>query len=155
MTELTCPSDKVYVKFIKQCYNFASEESFEIWDGNDLLYKSPTFVDKALRTIEYCLNATEHSQYTLKIKDSFGDSWSNGAYLQIEGIHNTIFFKNLMTLQNNEVYPLSLYYAIHKNDQWRMVASTIAGSWTEYDYADSTWSLVTSGSVISSYHSSK
>ena len=79
LTELTCPSDKVYVKFIKQCYNFASEESFEIWDGNDLLYKSPTFVDKALRTIEYCLNVTEHSQYTLKIKDSFGDSWSNGA----------------------------------------------------------------------------
>ncbi len=151
MTELTCPSDKVYVKFIKQCYNFASEESFEIWDENDLLYKSPTFVDKALRTIEYCLNATEHSQYTLKIKDSFGDSWSNGAYLQIEGIHNTIFFKNLMTLQNNEVYPLSLYYAIHKNDQWRMVASTIAGSWTEYNYADSTWTLVTLGSVTSSY----
>ena len=104
-------------------------------------------VNNELRIIEYCLDASTNSQYTLKLKDSWGDSWTNGAYLEVQGIHGNTFFKNLMTQQGGDEYSLSLYYGINKNDQWKMTSSSISGTWTQYNYADSTWTQVTLGSV--------
>ena len=132
---------------MKQSYSFASEESFEVWSGSQKLYGSPVLVNNELRVIEYCLDASTNSQYTLKLKDSWGDSWTNGAYLEVQGIHGNTFFKNLMSQQGGDEYSLSLYYGINKNDQWKMNSSSISGTWTQYNYADSTWTQVTLGSV--------
>ena len=69
LTDTTCASNTVYVKFIMHTGVFGSEnESFEIYDGNTLLYTSPVFESNALREWEHCLTATVNNQYTLQVK---------------------------------------------------------------------------------------
>ena len=127
--------------------SWANEESFEIYGNGVLLETSPTFVNSELRVLEYCLTATTNSQYTLKMKDSYGDCWTAGSWLMAEGLYGNRIFKNFLTANSEEEYTLSLYYGVMKNAVWKMVSGSISGTWTEYNYADSTWTEVTLGSV--------
>ena len=100
-----------------------------------------------LQASEFCIDPTTNNQYTLKMKDSYGDSWSSGSWISIEGIYGNIVYKGFLTDSREEEIPLSLYYGIMKNAEWRLTSSSVSGNWLEYDYADSTWSEVTLGSV--------
>ena len=127
---------------------FGSEnESFEIYDGNTLLYTSPVFESNALREWEHCLTATVNNQYTLQMKHAWGSTWISGSYLTIQGISGNRVFKNYMTKNNVESFSLSLYYAVNMNDQWKLTWSTVSGTWTENPYNDNDWTPVTLGSV--------
>ena len=54
-------------------------------DPTDLIKGvSPTLSTYTDRVIEHCLPANTNNQYTLKLKDSHGDSWSAGAFFMIE-----------------------------------------------------------------------
>ena len=150
-SDLTCDSGQTYVKFVKKCGTLdASEESFEVFDGSTLLYTGSGFADNEERTIEQCLSSSSNNQYTLKMIDSYGNSWYNGASLTIYGQYGNVVFKNFMTAGDEEVHPFSLYYGISKNTAWKMTSGSVTGSWTEYNFEESGWTEETLGSVSGS-----
>ena len=94
LADITCTTGQTYVKFTKKCgASYASEESFEIWSGGSKIYTSPTFANNEERTIEQCLASSTNNQYQLKMKDGYGDSWSGGSFLTIEGPYGNRVFK--------------------------------------------------------------
>lgn len=147
LSDMTCPSNQVYMKLYKKSTSYASEESVKIYSGNTLLETTPTLVNNAIREIPYCLTGSTNSQYSIKLEDSYGDSWSSGSWVMIEGEYGNRVFKNYLTASREETYPLSLYYAIKKTELWKMKSSSVTGTWTEYNYNDADWSSVTLGSV--------
>ena len=147
-SDLTCDSGQTYVKFVKKCGTLdASQESFEVYSGSTLLYTGSGFANNEERTIEQCLTSSTNNQYTLKMIDSYGNSWYNGAFLTIYGQYDNVVFKNFMTAGDEEVHPFSLYYGISESAQWKMTSGSVTGSWTEYNFEESGWTEVTLGSV--------
>ena len=144
---ISCDSTKVYLNVTKQSKSWASEESYEIWGNGVRLVQSPSLTNNELQAFEYCINATSNNQYTLKMKDSYGDSWAAGSWISIEGIYGNRVYKGFLTHVHLEELPISLYYGIMKNAEWRLTSGSVSGTWLEYDYADSSWSQVTLGSV--------
>ena len=137
---LTCDEGKAYIKTIKQAplYYF-DEESFVIRNGDTNLVTSLPFTASELRTTEYCLDATTNYQYTLDIKDSYGDGWGNPSYLIIEGLYGNIIFKGTLYLGTIKTYGLTVNYPVMQSADWK-TSSEAAASWTEYSFSDSTWS---------------
>ena len=133
----------------KSASSYANEESFQIKNGNTVLQTSPTFSNSETRTIEYCLTATTNSQYTLLLKDSYGDSWSSGSWVTAQGEYGNYVFKNYLTAAREESYTLSLYYAIKKTQSWKFTSglTTIDNSWYTAGFNDGAWQTVTLGSV--------
>ena len=118
LADITCTSSQVYLKVSKQSgASWACEESYEIYGNGALLYTSPTFADGELRVTEYCLTATTNSQYSLKIKDSYGDSWASGSWVMLEGLYGNRVYKGFLTASLEETVPFSLYYGVSKQDQ--------------------------------------
>ena len=98
LSDLSCTDGQTYVKFVKKCgYSWATEESFEVYSGSTLLYTGDTFANNEERTIEQCLTSSTNNQYTLKLIDSYVDSWYNGAYLAIYGVSGNVVFKSFLT----------------------------------------------------------
>ena len=148
---IECTGDQVYFKYYKQSgAQYANEESFEIYSGNSKIFTSPVFANGELRINEHCLSSAVNNQYTIKLKDSGGDSWYSGSWLIIEGEYGNRVFKNMLTDESEEEYTLSLYYAVQKYSSWKMTSGSVTGSWTEYNYNDASWNQVTLGSSISS-----
>ncbi|OAO16112.1 hypothetical protein AV274_2162 [Blastocystis sp. ATCC 50177/Nand II] len=152
VSALTCSDGDVYVAITKKCTVYASEDSYRIWDGNTALISSSRFSNNEQRTDEYCLPATTNNQYSITMTDSSGDSWGDsrgGAWMSVAGVYGNVFFKNYMTERRDERFKLSLYYPIMKNQQWKMITSTMSlpRDWTLHNYPTSTWNDVTLGSV--------
>ena len=69
--DITCSSSQVYVKLRKQCgMQHANEEKYQIIHNGEVVATSPIFVNNELRESEFCLPASPHSVYTLKLMDS-------------------------------------------------------------------------------------
>ncbi|KAM7454746.1 hypothetical protein BLSTO_04496 [Blastocystis sp. subtype 1] len=152
-SDLTCQPSEVYVKFTKKSMSsYASEESFKVYSGNELLMTSPTFANNELRDIEYCLPATQNNQYTIQLLDSGKDSWQSGSWVRIAGVYGNTVFRNLMSDANKEDYSFSLYYAIAKNQQWKAFSSitTIDTAWMSPSFSDGEWQDATLGSFETS-----
>ena len=152
LSTLVCEQGQVYVAVTKQCQSWANEESYTILNGGTTLVTSAAFANYEQRTDEYCLPATTNNQYSINFHDSYstaGDSWTSGAWASVAGIYGNIFFKNYMTEKRDELFPLSLYYPIMKNQQWKMFSSTssIASDWFAVNFSDGNWQQVTLGSV--------
>ena len=152
LSTLVCEQGQVYVAVTKKCVSWASEESYTILNGGTTLVTSAAFANNEQRTDEYCLPATTNNQYSINFHDSFstaGDSWSSGAWASVAGIYGNVFFKNYMTEKRDELFPLSLYYPIMKNQQWKMFSSTssIASDWFAVNFSDGNWQQVTLGSA--------
>ena len=147
LSTMECTAGQTYMKFTKYSTYYANEETWEIYDGSTKIYTSPVLANSQYRIIETCLSSSTNDQYTLKLKDSYGDSWSAGSVLFVDGLYGNVMFKGYLTDNNEETYTLSLYTPVKKQDQWKLTSGTISGTWTEYNYADSTWSQVTLGSV--------
>ena len=146
---LECAADQNYVRILKVNKNSAAEESFKVLAGSATLIQSITLTDNEAQTFEYCIAKRSNSQYTLEMKDSYGDSWTTGSYIEIRGKYDNLFFKNYMIDKTREQYALSLYYPIEKNDQWKMTtgATGTIGTWTQYAFDDNSWTAVTLGSA--------
>ena len=113
---------------------------------------SAAFANYEQRTDEYCLPATTNNQYSINFHDSWstaGDSWESGSWVSVAGEYGNVFFKNYMTEKRDELFPLSLYYPIMKNQQWKMFSSTssIASDWFAVNFSDGNWQQVTLGSA--------
>ena len=139
-----CPSDQVYAKITKVTKSWASEESFKILNGESEFYASPSFEDNSERVLETCLGSPTNNIYSLHMYDSGGDSWSDGAWISIEGINGNLVFKQMMTAGSIETYQFSLYYPINKGDTWKYNANA-SGSWTLVYYNDEKWEDVVTG----------
>ena len=149
MATITCEDGKVYVSITKKCTSYASEESYQILSGSSVLVTSASFADNEERTNEYCLTASTNNQYTFKMIDQYGDSWSSGSWVMISGLYGNVVFKNYMTKGSEEAVTLSLYYPIMKTQQWKTFSSTssIASDWFAVNFSDGNWQQVTLGSA--------
>ena len=143
---MECSSDKVYAKVIKKTLRWASEESFTISAGNAVEFVSPPLAENEERVMEMCLSITNNHVYTLKMKDSRNDSWSDGAWIAIEDSNEHIIFKNMMTAKSNEETLFALYSPISKNGEWKMEFNFQSG-WNQFSFDDSAWSSYTHGST--------
>ena len=143
---MECSSDKVYAKVTKKTLRWASEESFTIAAGESVEFVSPSLAENEERVMEVCLSITDNHIYTLRMKDSRGDSWSDGAWIAIEDSNDHTVFKNMMTEKSNEETLFALYSPIPKNGEWKMGESIQAG-WNQYSFDDSAWSSFTCGST--------
>ena len=97
----------MYVKFTKKTLTLASQESFKILSGSQVLYTSPSLTNNQERVLEVCLPQTTNNQYTLGMYDTTS-YWSSGAWLMIEGINGNRVFKGMMTTSRTQEQPLSL-----------------------------------------------
>ena len=134
------------MKITKRTRAWGKEESFTIMDstGGTIYYTSPVLANNDERTFEVCLPATTNSQYRLGCYDGGNDSWSDGAWIQLEGINGNTVFKGFMASSSSEVYPLSLYSPINKDDSWKYTADA-SGDWTTVAFSDNAWTTVTVG----------
>ena len=144
---LECSDTENYLKVTKKSKRYAGEESFVIRSGSTTVLQSPEFESHTTQTFEYCVPKNTNNQYSMQLEDSYGDSWYAGAWLELRGIYDNIFFKNMMVHTNHEDYALSLYYPILKNASWKMTSSA-TGTWTQYTYDDSAWNTVTLGTEM-------
>ena len=141
---IACPNGQTYLKIVKKTLSWASEESFMIISGSQTLYTSPSLVNNDERTLETCLTAAANNQYTLKMKDTFGDSWTNGGWIKLYSINENIVFKGFMDQSREQDVPFSLYSPIDKNAVWKF-SNNYAGDWRNYNFADSGWTEITLG----------
>ena len=79
--------------------------------------------------------------------DGYGDSWSDGAWIQFESINGNVVYKAMMTEKSLQTEPLSLYSPINKNEAWKYTANA-SGDWKAYNYGDSSWTDYTSGGEV-------
>ena len=128
----------MYAKVIKKCARYAREESLQITTGSTVLYTSPAFEDDKEKTLNVCLPSTHNNQYTLILKDSISDSWSDGSYVTIEGEYGNVVIKTFMTEMKTEEVPLSLYTPVKKTDTWKK-ATAAASGWTDFAFEDGSW----------------
>ena len=143
---LDCDSNQNYLKIIKKTGSWANEESFDIRNGNTALYTSPSLTNNQVRTIETCLTSTTHSIYTLRMKDSAGDGWSNLAYIELYGIHGNMVYKGMMVEKRLEEVQFSLYTPIGYGASWKYTDSA-SGNWKGASFSDNDWTTVTLGST--------
>ena len=148
-TTTSCAAEQVYVAVTKKCTTMAEEESYQILRENTVVITSSPFAENEQRTDEYCLPSSAHTQYVLKLKDSARNSWMAGAWISVAGLYGNIVFKNYMTEDVEESFPLSLYYAISKQQQWKMFVtfSEIDATWNALGFDDSTWQTVVPATI--------
>ena len=143
-TAVVCSDQENWVKIIKQNRNHATEESVQIYGGTQILYSSPPQVIDQLYSIDYCLEKTVNDQYTISLVDSYGDSWTNGAYLEVHGPYENIVFKGYLYAKRTLTNALSLYNPLKTNAEWKFTNSYASG-WTSIDYNDDSWTSVVLG----------
>ena len=139
------------MKVIKKCMNHAAEESYEIYSGDSKLVTSAPFSNNEERADEYCLTSNTNNQFVLTLKDSYGDSWTTGTWVRVEGAYGNILLKTMMKENREESYPLSLYYPVLKSSEWKMYssASSVPENWSSLAFSDD-WQQVALGTAIPS-----
>ena len=142
---LDCDDGEVYVAVTKRSTSSGSEEKYQILNGTTVL-KEGTWFPEGESTSEYCLTATTNNQYSIKLRDGYRDSWKNGAWVSVAGEYGNVVLKTMMVESSEELFALSLYYPVKKNEEWRMTSS-IVDDWMDVDFDDEGWSAVTLGSV--------
>lgn len=55
------------------------------------------------------------------MNDSFGDSWTDGGWIEVYGINGNMAFKGMMAEGRTETHPISLYAPINKNANGSML----------------------------------
>ena len=145
----SCAAGQVYVAVTKKCTTMAEEESYQILRENTVVITSSPFAENEQRTDEYCLPSSAHTQYVLKLKDSARNSWMAGAWISVAGLYGNVVFKNYMTEDVEESFPLSLYYAISKQQQWKMFVTfgEIDATWNALAFDDSTWQTIAPATI--------
>lgn len=141
---LDCDDGEVYVAVTKRSTSSGSEEWYQILNGTTVL-KVGTWFPEGESTSEYCLTATTNNQYSIKLRDGYRDSWKNGAWVSVAGEYGNVVLKTMMVENSEELFALSLYYPVKKNEEWRMTSSLIADDWMDVDFDDEGWSAVTLG----------
>ena len=150
VAEELCDTGKTYARFYMVCKSYCTEQSFTISSGETVVYTSGPFVNNEISDTNDCLTSSSNDQYTLKLSDSFGDSWASGSYLAIYGEYGNIFFKGYLLSDSNDELTLSMHYPIKRYQAWKL-SNQYSADWMQTDFQDSAWSEETMGSVTGSY----
>ena len=145
VTSLECATNEDYLKILRVTTTTASEESYTISNGDTVLVEGSNIPDSSEVTTEHCISASSNHLYSFEMKDTWGDAWSAGSYIEISGMYGNIFFKNMMVGLNFESYTLSLYYPILKGQTWKLSSGSAPDSWNSVSFSDSAWSDYTAG----------
>ena len=82
------------------------------------------------------------------MNDSYGDSWTDGGWIEVYGINGNMAFKGMMAEARTETHPISLYAPINKNAEWKYASGAQAsGNWKDLNYSDASWTSITLGST--------
>ena len=146
VSSLECDSNKNYIKLIKQNQNYPGEERYTILAGETQLVTTESMIRYEIQTFEYCIDKTTNNQYTLKLEDTIGDGWDNGAWLELQGVYGNILFKGYLNAGRNLEVALSLYTPVEKESVWKF-SNSAAGDWASSSYDDSQWLPVSKGST--------
>ena len=130
--DMICPPTYVYMKALRQCQDYCSKESFLVLDGDAVVFDSPFCEDYKCRVLESCLPPSPFLQYSIKLVDTAKSSWSSGSWLTIVGEYGNLLFKNYMAELQEELYSISFYRPIAKDDNWKLTYNMITGSWTSW-----------------------
>ena len=151
MSALTCTDGKVYATVRKYREGNTKVNMYQILDGTTVLEHSEARVENYVLVTEHCLPATLNNQYSFKIinRRNNGDGWFRGDWITVAGIYGNIMLKTTLANGIEELYALSLYYPVMKNEEWKMIvaASTMDSNWYTVAFDESSWTAATLGSV--------
>lgn len=66
-----CESDEFQIRVEKKTKNYASEESYKILHGNQVLATSEAFTDNAVKNYYHCIPQFDDGTYTLSMSDRY------------------------------------------------------------------------------------
>ena len=66
-----CGSDEYQIRVEKKTKSFASEESYKILHGNQVLATSEAFTDNAVRNYYHCIPKFDDGSYILSMSDRY------------------------------------------------------------------------------------
>ena len=115
----------------------AAEESYQIYDQANRLATSPAFSDNTDRVDEYCINASENHVYVVHLRDSFGNSWSAGSFIEIISSSDVVVLKTYMTALQDEQHTITVYEPINENSSWKYRSGSVDADWKIINYSDS------------------
>ena len=76
------------LKLVKNTASYGSEESYELYNSaGELILSRSGFSNYATYTNSLCVPSGD---YTVTLKDTYGDGWTNGAYLKVYDIEDTL-----------------------------------------------------------------
>ena len=147
---LTCKENQQHVKVVKKSTVKAREESVEIWNPNEeLLFTGENYADGELREDEVCLDNSV--VFTLVMKDSHEDGWSDGSYVEIITENGNSATKSFITSREGgsisaegqqETIQFTLYSSINKGDTWNFSNSVETGWNSDTSYNDQGWQKI-------------
>ena len=144
---LSCSSDQLYLKVVKQSRAKASEESFSIQSDSTLYFTSPTYFDNELATHEMCIPQNVNNLYLI-MHDSNGDSWSSGSWIEVRKGNNEFILNTVMTEMYDErviiisTETVSPTTQCQENQEYMMIV------FRKNDYGDSNSYQITDGSSV-------
>ena len=59
-SQSNCQTNQAFVKIFKKNLNYAAEESFQILNGQTVLYTSPNLVNQQTQEFQTCITASEN-----------------------------------------------------------------------------------------------
>ena len=71
ISALACDSDEWQLRVEKKTKAFASEESYKILHGNQVMATSDAFTDNAIRNFYHCIKKFDDGVYTLVMNDRY------------------------------------------------------------------------------------
>ena len=148
LATITCNDGETYIAVFTKTASYAHEQSYKILSGTTVLKESAPFGADEERTDEYCVPASTNNQYTFRMIDSYGDSWTPGSWCRIFGVYGNAVFRNYMSLDREEDFVISLYYPVMKSVEWKTTSTaSIPADWNTVGFSESGWSTVTLGST--------
>ena len=144
---LSCSSDQLYLKVVKQSRAKASEESFSIRSDSTLYFTSPTYFNNELATHELCVPQNVNNLYLI-MHDSNGDSWSSGSWIEVRKGNNEFILNTVMTeMYDERVIIISTETAAptiqcQENQEYMKIV------FSKNDYGDSNSYQITDGSTV-------
>ena len=144
---LSCSSDQLYLKVVKQSRAKASEESFSIRSDSTLYFTSPTYFNNELATHELCVPQNVNNLYLI-MHDSNGDSWSSGSWIEVRKGNNEFILNTVMTeMYDERVIIISTETAApttqcQENQEYMKIV------FSKHDYGDSNSYQITDGSTV-------
>ena len=145
---MVCEPDQVYAKITKRMTYTPGWEMFKILDGDNELFASPQLKEYH-RFYEYekCFPENPSHQYTILMLHQFSHySWSDGAWITVEGINGNTVLKMMNVKDSGEKCKFALYSPINKGSTWKY-ASSVASGWKDVNFDDKDWTDIIAGTT--------
>ena len=135
------------LKLVKSTTSYGSEESYELYNSaGELVLQRSGFSNYATYTNSLCLPSGD---YTVTLRDTYGDGWSSGAYLKVYDMEDTLLQEFTISNPGN-VYTgyFTLTAGSSASMVWKILLDGRSGSgWNNVDFDDSKWASTVVGQL--------